>query len=62
VQLVARPRLAFDPYDTGMPGTFICSAASPPGAGAHGMCGYHAAGSALRRLRIEPVGPPVDQR
>ena len=37
LQLVARPRFAFDSYDTGMPGTFICSAASPPGAGAHGM-------------------------
>jgi phytoene dehydrogenase-like protein len=61
VQLVARPRLALDPYDTGIPGTFICSAASPPGAGAHGMCGYHAAGSALRQLRIEPVEPGVDQ-
>ena len=36
-----------------IPGTFICSAASPPGAGAHGMCGYHAAGSALRHLRID---------
>jgi phytoene dehydrogenase-like protein len=62
VQLVARPRLALDPYDTGIPGTFICSAASPPGAGAHGMCGYHAAGSALRQLRIEPVESGVDQR
>jgi phytoene dehydrogenase-like protein len=51
-QLVLRPRLALDPYLTGIPGTFICSAASPPGAGAHGMCGYHAAGSALRHLRI----------
>ena len=51
-QLVMRPRVALDPYSTGIPGTYICSAASPPGAGAHGMCGYHAAGSALRHLRI----------
>ena len=51
-QLVLRPRIALDPYSTGVPGTFICSAASPPGAGAHGMCGFHAAGSALRHLRI----------
>ena len=50
LQLLARPRVATDPYATGLPGTFICSAASPPGAGAHGMCGYHAAGSALRHL------------
>ena len=51
-QLLLRPRLAFDPYSTGIRGTYICSAASPPGAGAHGMCGFHAAGSALRHLRI----------
>jgi phytoene dehydrogenase-like protein len=53
LQLLARPRVAVDPYRVGIPGTFICSAAAPPGAGAHGMCGYHAAGSALRHLRIE---------
>jgi phytoene dehydrogenase-like protein len=53
-QVVMRPRIALDPYQTGIPGTFICSAASPPGAGAHGMCGYNAAASALRHLRISP--------
>ncbi|MFC4502723.1 MULTISPECIES: phytoene desaturase family protein [Streptomyces] len=50
LQLVARPRLALDPYRTGVPGMFLCSAATPPGAGAHGMCGAHAAASALRYL------------
>jgi phytoene dehydrogenase-like protein len=45
-----RPRLALDPYWTGADGAFICSAATPPGAGAHGMNGYNAARSALRRL------------
>jgi phytoene dehydrogenase-like protein len=55
-QLVMRPRVALDPYATGVAGTYICSAASPPGAGAHGMCGFNAAGSALRHLRIEPLG------
>lgn len=49
-QLLMRPRLALDPYSTGVPGVFICSAASPPGAGAHGMCGANAAASALRHL------------
>jgi phytoene dehydrogenase-like protein len=48
--MVFRPRAALDPYTTGVPGVYICSAATPPGAGAHGMCGYNAAGSALRRL------------
>jgi phytoene dehydrogenase-like protein len=49
-QLVFRPRAALDPYTTGIDGVYLCSAATPPGAGAHGMCGYNAASSALRRL------------
>jgi phytoene dehydrogenase-like protein len=49
-QSVVRPRLALDPYATGIPGVFICSAATPPGAGAHGMCGYNAAQSVLRAI------------
>jgi phytoene dehydrogenase-like protein len=49
-QLVLRPRAALDPYSTGIHGVFLCSAATPPGAGAHGMCGYNAAASALRGL------------
>ncbi|MDP9189602.1 MAG: NAD(P)/FAD-dependent oxidoreductase [Actinomycetota bacterium] len=51
VQVLLRPRFALDPYSTGAPGLFICSAATPPGAGVHGMNGYNAAQSALRRLR-----------
>jgi phytoene dehydrogenase-like protein len=50
-QTVVRPRLALDPYSTGIPGVFICSAATPPGAGAHGMNGHNAAQSVLRDLR-----------
>ena len=50
-QSAFRPRLALDPYATGAPGVFICSAATPPGAGAGGMNGYNAAQSVLRRLR-----------
>jgi phytoene dehydrogenase-like protein len=50
LQTVLRPRPAIDPYATGIPGVYICSAATPPGAGAHGMGGYNAALSALRRL------------
>jgi phytoene dehydrogenase-like protein len=49
-QTVIRPRLALDPYSTGIPGVFICSAATPPGAGAHGMNGYNAAKSVLQSL------------
>jgi phytoene dehydrogenase-like protein len=52
-QLVFGPRLTLRPYDLGIPGYFICSAATPPGPGAHGMCGAHAADRALRWLGIE---------
>ncbi|MBB6627777.1 NAD(P)/FAD-dependent oxidoreductase [Nocardioides sp. KIGAM211] len=50
LQVVFRPRLAADPYATGVPGVFLCSAATPPGAGAHGMCGWNAARAALAHL------------
>lgn len=46
-QLVFRPRMSLDPYSLGVPGMYLCSAATPPGAGAHGMCGYNAANNAL---------------
>jgi phytoene dehydrogenase-like protein len=49
VQLLLRPRPALDPYRLS-DDLYLCSAATPPGAGAHGMCGYNAAQSALRRL------------
>jgi phytoene dehydrogenase-like protein len=48
-QLFARPVRWVDPYATPDPALFICSASTPPGAGVHGMCGYHAARSALAR-------------
>lgn len=50
LQLVFRPRATLHPYSTGIPGVYLCSAATPPGAGAHGMCGYNAARVALKRL------------
>jgi phytoene dehydrogenase-like protein len=51
LQSFFRPRVALDPYATGIPGVYICSAATPPSAGAHGMNGYNAAQAALRHLR-----------
>jgi phytoene dehydrogenase-like protein len=51
LQVLLRPRLAIDPYFTGVPGVYLCSQSTPPGAGVHGLCGYHAAESALRRIR-----------
>jgi phytoene dehydrogenase-like protein len=47
-QLIARPVLAFDPYRLPAKGLYLCSASTPPGGGVHGMCGYHAARSALK--------------
>ena len=49
-QLVFRPRLALARTRPALTGVYLCSAATPPGAGAHGMCGYHAARSALAGL------------
>ncbi len=51
LQTAVRPRIAIDPYSTGAPGIYICSAATPPGGGVHGMSGFNAAQSALRYLR-----------
>jgi phytoene dehydrogenase-like protein len=50
-QLFTRPVARLDPYATPNPRLFMCSHATPPGGGVHGMCGFHAAESALRRLR-----------
>jgi phytoene dehydrogenase-like protein len=47
-QLWTRPAVRWDPYSTPDPGIFICSSSTPPGGGVHGLCGYHAAQSALR--------------
>jgi phytoene dehydrogenase-like protein len=56
-QLFTRPVARLDPYSTPHPRLFICSASTPPGGGVHGMCGYHAAKSALRRLDRHRPGP-----
>jgi phytoene dehydrogenase-like protein len=50
LQTLLRSRVAAVPYWTGAPGLFICSAATPPGAGAHGICGFNAAEAVLRTL------------
>jgi len=55
-QLVFSPRMTLHPYDAGAPGAYLCSAAAPPGPGAHGMAGFCAATRALGSLS----GPPLD--
>ncbi len=54
LQVLLRPRVAVNPYAIGVPGVYLCSQSTPPGAGIHGLCGYHAAQSALRWLRGRP--------
>jgi phytoene dehydrogenase-like protein len=48
-QLFTRPVPRRDPYATPNRRLYLCSAATPPGGGVHGMSGYYAAQSALRR-------------
>ena len=55
LQLWNRPVTRLDPYATPNPRLFLCSAATPPGGGVHGQCGYWAARSALRRLAKTPL-------
>jgi phytoene dehydrogenase-like protein len=49
-QTIARPALRLNPYATPARGLYLCSASTPPGAGVHGLCGYHAARAALRTV------------
>ena len=43
-----RPLGRWQPYATPISGLYVCSSSQPPGAGVHGMCGFHAATRALR--------------
>lgn len=51
-QMIQRPAGLFDPYHIPNTDMFICSSSTPPGGGVHGMCGYHAAQSALRHFNL----------
>ena len=49
-QAFMRPVARLNPYATPNPHLYICSAATPPGGGVHGMCGFHAARSVLKHI------------
>jgi len=47
-QLYTRPVWSLTPYRTSNKSIYMASSATPPGGGVHGMCGFHAAKTALK--------------
>jgi len=47
--MIARPTARLDPYRLAETGWYLCSQATPPGPGVHGMSGWHAARRVLAR-------------
>lgn len=48
-QLFTRPAIQVNPYTTPLEGVYLCSSSTPPGGGVHGLCGYYAATTALKK-------------
>ena len=62
-QFLRRPISWLHPYSTPIKGLYICSSSTPPGGGVHGMCGYHAACTALKEcFKIRSVATYRDQK
>lgn len=65
-RMLARPALAHRPWRAGA-GLYLCSAATPPGPGVHGMGGFHAASLALDEVfglpvpSLRPQSTPADE-
>jgi phytoene dehydrogenase-like protein len=56
-QLFFRPVARWNPCKTPVRGLYLCSSSTPPGGGVHGMCGYHAARTALVEIFGIPSTP-----
>jgi phytoene dehydrogenase-like protein len=59
-QLFLRPVARWHPCKTPVKGLYICSGSTPPGGGVHGMCGYHAAKTALEDVFGIPIEKVID--
>ena len=49
LRAVLGPTPRVDPWTTPIPKAYLCSSATPPGGGVHGMSGYYAARTVLKR-------------
>jgi phytoene dehydrogenase-like protein len=62
-QMLARPVPRWNTYRTPVPGTYLASAATPPGPAVHGQCGDNAARVALRDVfgvrKVPPLRPAL---
>lgn len=58
-QLFFRPVAKVDPYATPAPDIFLCSSATPPGGGVHGMCGHWSARSVLSKVFGRSLAGPT---
>jgi len=56
-QLLFRPTQSY--YATSERNIYLCSSSTPPGGGVHGMCGYHAAATALASCGIKIELPAI---